>query len=107
LSHLDHSKWESFSEDTGKRRRHRWVIMESNKRNLVSMVQLLTLYTNCRFMTNIVQPEDFSFSFQIFMLEVRAEWMTEKRIFLVAAVWDYLRLLILFMHFYIPIPEHQ
>ncbi|PNY16082.1 ubiquitin-like domain-containing CTD phosphatase-like protein, partial [Trifolium pratense] len=23
LSHLDHSKWESFSEDTGKRRRHR------------------------------------------------------------------------------------
>jgi ubiquitin-like domain-containing CTD phosphatase 1 len=23
LSHLDHNKWESFSEDTGKRRRHR------------------------------------------------------------------------------------
>jgi hypothetical protein len=52
--------------------------MESNKRNLVSKVQLLTLYTNCKFMRNIVQPQDFSFSFQIFMLEVRARGNDRK-----------------------------
>jgi hypothetical protein len=79
--------------------------MESNKRNLVSKVQLLTLYTNCKFMRNIVQPQDFSFSFQIFMLEVRARGNDRKENNPRGSCVGLLpRLVILVYDFFIPIP---
>lgn len=101
LSHLDHNKWESFSEDTGKRRRHKWLIRESNKRNLVSKMQLLTLYTNLVLWKTWFNLRISILSFQIFTsaFEVRAEWMTERRIFLVAAVWNYLGRLTMLVQF--------